>query len=273
MKNPDISSYPIERIVGEGSFAKVYKALGQELAIKYVAVNDVPVEYRNEIRRQFRSEWRFAKFHVPGTVPILEYVENDSTLYLVMQYCEGSGICVKELCMAEKYKLLSGAMRIISEVHKHRIVHLDIKPDNFLLGQGGNILLCDFSHSKRRTFCNSVKFLIKKPKYGVGTLAYMSPEQMKPRRGSANIDYRSDIYSFGVMAYQLLTDRLPFGEIIDDDSAIESYISNVLSSKWNKDILYDLEIDPKWIKVISLCLSLSIGDRPKSFQKLIDYLN
>jgi serine/threonine-protein kinase len=197
-------------LLGEGGFARVYKArdrrLNRIVAIKVIRPEVVGTELFTE---SFRNEGiALAKLRHPGIVPIYDIRERDGLIYYIMPYVHGLTL-EKRLHRArlppfETRRILSELTDALAAAHKAKMVHLDIKPENvFLEGDLQNVLLVDFGIAMALT--ETVPEESGGPV--VGTPAYMSPEQA---RGLPDIDHRSDIYSLGVVGYHMLMGRPPF---------------------------------------------------------------
>lgn len=182
-------------------------ALEREVAIKVLPPDrGATQESRDRFRREARTA---AKLSHPNIVPLYTFGDVEGTLYFVMGYVKGESLAAR--LKREGRLLIEDARRILIEIaealdyaHKRGVIHRDIKPDNVLIEEGtGRALLTDFGVAKAlgagqtMTEVGSV----------LGTPQYMSPEQAQ---GKADIDHRSDIYSFGVMGYAMLAGRLPF---------------------------------------------------------------
>jgi serine/threonine-protein kinase len=196
--------------LGEGGFARVYKALDRRLdrivAIKVIQPELVGAEL---FVTSFRKEGiALAKLRHPGIVPIYDIRERGGLIYYVMPFVEGTTI---EQRMAqgrippyETKRILSELANVLAAAHRAHMVHLDIKPDNvFLEGDHQKVLLVDFG------IAMAVKRQVPDASDGpiVGTPSYMSPEQAQ---GLPEIDHRSDIYSMGALGYCMLAGRPPF---------------------------------------------------------------
>ena len=212
------AQYDIQRLLGRGGMGAVYlareKALERAVAIK-VLPSDVATDA--DSRERFRREARTAaKLTHPNIVPLLTFGDVEGMLYFVMGYVKGESLGER---MRREGKLPEeDVRRILAEVadalhyaHKQGVVHRDIKPDNILLDdETGRPMLTDFGVAKARASGTT----LTEVGAVVGTPYYMSPEQAS---GARDIDGRSDLYSLGVMGYQMLSGRLPFeGESFRD---------------------------------------------------------
>jgi serine/threonine-protein kinase len=201
----------VVRLIGRGGFAEVFEVvdtdLQRRLAVK-VLRSDLPWSAATITR--FKQEARaIARLSHPNTVPIHFVGEGEGLVYYAMPYLEGR--TVAEVLRAEGPLSADYALRIVEPVldalqhaHDHGLVHRDVKPDNILIESAtGRPLLVDFG---------IVKYLdgpahLTEAGFIVGTPLYMSPEQAEMT--SVDVDTRSDVYSLGVLLYELLTGTTP----------------------------------------------------------------
>jgi len=198
-------------VLGEGGFARVYKARDRRLdrivAIKVIRPDVVGSEL---FVASFRSEGvALAKLRHPGIIPIYDIRERGGLIYYVMPFVEGTTLEARlargRLPPYESRRILSELTEALTAAHRASMVHLDIKPANvFLEGDLQKVLLMDFGTAM------AVSAVVDESSSApvVGTPEYMSPEQA---RGLPDIDHRSDIYSLGVLGYTMLMGRPPFG--------------------------------------------------------------
>jgi serine/threonine-protein kinase len=215
------SAYTLERELGGGGMSRVF--LAEETALgRKVVVKVLPPELGAGVNvDRFRREIHLAaRLQQAQIVPVLSAGELDGVPYYTMPFVEGESLRAKltrgvALPINDVVNILRDVTRALAYAHERGIVHRDIKPDNVLLS-GGTAVVMDFGIAKalaaaqrgdgdgaRDSDLNALTQL----GVSVGTPAYISPEQAA---GDPNIDQRSDIYSLGCMAYELLTGRAPF---------------------------------------------------------------
>ena len=203
--------YDIEREQGRGGMAIVFRARDLRHD-RTVAVKVLLPELGEALgAERFLREVRItAKLSHPHILPLLDSGEADGLLFYVMPFVEGESL--RDLLAREGELPVDDALRITREVadalgyaHTHGVVHRDIKPENILL-QGGHALVADFGIA-RAFDAPELQQSITLTGTSIGTPLYMSPEQA---HGDANLDGRSDLYSLGCVAYEMLTSEPPY---------------------------------------------------------------
>lgn len=232
--------YKILKVIGGGGMANVYLArdmiLDRDVAIKVLRfdfANDD--EFIKRFRREAQSATSLAH---PNVVSIYDVGEEDGIYYIVMEYVEGRTLkqYIQQFAPVHPREALNIMIQVVAAIdhaHENQIVHRDIKPHNILIDPHGNAKVTDFGiaialSATTITQTNSV----------MGTVHYLSPEQA--RGGLAN--KKSDIYSLGIVMFELLTGRLPF----DGESAISIALKHLQSDtpspkRWNPDISQSVE--------------------------------
>ena len=205
MINPIISHYKIIEKLGEGGMGVVYKAqdtkLDRTVALKFLPSH---VSVNAETKARFLQEAKAAAaLNHPNICTIYGVDEADGKMFIAMEYIEG-GTLREKLPYAKVDDAASVAAQIgeaLQEAHSKGIVHRDIKADNIMLTSKGQAKVMDFGLAKLK---GSLK--LTKTSSTVGTLGYMAPEQIQ----GGEVDLRSDIFSFGVLLFEMLTGKLPF---------------------------------------------------------------
>src|SRR5213592_286182 len=199
--------YRIMRKLGSGGMADVYLAEDQELG-RRVAIKILNDKYATDdqfIERFRREAKNAAGLSHPNIVSIYDRGEAEGTYYIAMEYLDGRSL--KELIVsrgpAPVHVAIDYARQILAAVrfaHRHGIVHRDIKPHNVLVDAEGRLKVTDFGIARaggsQMTEAGSI----------IGTAQYLSPEQAK----GAPVDQTSDLYSIGIVLYELLTGEVPF---------------------------------------------------------------
>jgi serine/threonine protein kinase len=207
-------TYDLDREIGRGGMGIVYRALDRRLK-RAVAVKVLPPDlaFRSDIRSRFLQEAETAaQLSHPNIVPIYTVDERDGLVFFVMAFIDGQTLA-QRLKAAPGPMPVPAALVILREVgsalayaHAHGVIHRDIKPDNILLATDGlHALVTDFGIARAVTSSGDSR--LTATGVAIGTPAYMSPEQCS---GDKEVDGRSDLYSLGVVAYQMLCGSLPF---------------------------------------------------------------
>jgi len=204
-----IGPYQITERLGRGGMADVYKAFHRELSI-YRAIKFIRPEFVTsaDFRSRFQQEAQgVARLRHPNIVQIHDFGVSDGHFYMVMEFLEGRTL--KELLRTNGRLTPSAAVEIIKGVsnaldyaHSRDLIHRDIKPDNIMLGDDGRPVLMDFGIAKLVT-ANSQ---LTQTGMGIGTPAYMAPEQV---RGEP-VSPATDIYALSIVLFELLTGRVPY---------------------------------------------------------------
>ncbi len=232
--------YRIVRKLGAGGMADVYLAEDQELG-RRVAIKILNGRHANDdqfIERFRREAKNAAALNHPNIVSIYDRGEAEDTYYIAMEYLDGR--TVKELIVGHGPAPVNVAIeygrQILSALrfaHRHGIVHRDIKPHNVLVDREGRVKVTDFGIARAGTSQMTETGSI------VGTAQYLSPEQAR----GGEVDQRSDLYSLGVVLYELLTGQTPF----DGDTPVEiamKHLSNAPQppSALRPDVPHDLDM-------------------------------
>ncbi len=198
-----ISHYEIVEKLGEGGMGVVYKARDSRLG-RTVAIKVVNAEFTQRFEREARA---IAALNHPHICTLYDVGEQEGAPYLVMEYVEGQPL-KGPLAAGEALPYAIQICEALAAAHKAGIIHRDLKPDNVLLTAEGSVKVLDFGLAKLQTRAAEDAPTVTMTEQGVvtGTAAYMSPEQA---RGEA-VDARSDIFSFGVVLYELLSGRRAF---------------------------------------------------------------
>src|SRR3954469_6052960 len=199
--------YKVIRRLGSGGMANVYLAedqeLGRRIAIKIL--NDRHAHDEQFVERFRREAKSAAGLSHPNVVSIYDRGEAEGSYYIAMEYLDGRSL--KELIVSRGPAPITVAVEYARQIlqalrfaHRHGIVHRDIKPHNVLVDAEGRVKVTDFGIARagasQMTEAGSI----------VGTAQYLSPEQAR----GTSVDQRSDVYSLGIVLYELLTGTLPF---------------------------------------------------------------
>jgi len=202
-----VGDYEILELLGRGGMGHVYRArniISDRIEAMKVLLPDLSAE--RDLAVRFISEIRtLAAFDHPNIALLHTAFQSDNQLIMVMEYVEGYTLEQRAkqspMSVADVTGYVSQALSALSYAHARGVIHRDIKPANLMLTPHGVVKLMDFGIAK-----SNVDINLTRPGTTVGSFYYMSPEQV---RGS-NVDARSDLYSIGIVLYELLAGRRPF---------------------------------------------------------------
>jgi TolB-like protein/predicted Ser/Thr protein kinase len=207
MIGKDISHYKVIEKLGQGGMGEVYLAEDTKLNRK-VALKFLPLQYVSDqdLKTRFKREAQAAAIlNHPNVITIHEVAEYETRPFMAMEYVEGKSlkdlIGQKNLSIHEVIDISLQVSDGLAVAHEAGIVHRDIKPQNILMGKDGRVRICDFGLAKAKT-----DVTMTKAGSTLGTIAYMSPEQAQGKEA----DHRSDVFSFGVVLYEMIAGQLPF---------------------------------------------------------------
>jgi serine/threonine protein kinase len=207
MVGKTISHYKITEKLGEGGMGEVYLAEDTKLK-RQVAIKFLPehlTKNKENVERFEREAEAAAALNHPNIVTIYEIAEEDDQTFIVMEYVDGVSLRTKvddkNVTVEEVLHLIEQICEGLTKAHQADIVHRDIKPENILIDNDGRVKILDFGLAKLK----GVSKLTKETST-LGTIHYMSPEQLQGKE----VDHRSDIWSLGVVLYEMLTGEVPF---------------------------------------------------------------
>ena len=244
MINPKVSNYVLLERIGTGATAVVYKA--QNIKNKtIVALKLIHKHLFSEpwFQERIKNEIEINKYLThPNIVKLLDYdIEGDQP-FLAFEFIEGKSLSQiikekKKLDLSETLNIWIQILEALDYAHQKNIIHRDLKPENILITNNKTVKITDFGVSKRIDRTMNLTLDI------VGTPYYMSPEQIKNQK----VDNRSDIYSLGVIVYQMLTGRLPF-ETSQNIYAV--FKAHMFDNPLSANITFDNYIPPDIEKII-----------------------
>ena len=258
-----LTHYQIEERLGRGGMGEVWLARDTRLG-RTVAIKVLPVEAATDSDsvRRFMAEARAASsLNHPNIVTIHDIDHHEDTRFIVMEHIDGlplSAIAARPMALEQ---FLDVAMQITSALtaaHEAGIVHRDIKPANVMVSHSGRVKVVDFGLARlmepstpvsQEASTKQADLPLTAPGAVVGTLGYMSPEQIQGHR----IDARSDIFSLGVLFYELLSGRRAF--------AGTSKLSTVAAILRDSPSPIDRGLPPRLTGAIDRCLAKNPGDR------------
>jgi eukaryotic-like serine/threonine-protein kinase len=252
-----ISHYKIIEKLGQGGMGEVY--LAQDLKLeRNVAVKFLPAQMTRDtdsVERFRREAKAAAALNHPNIVTIHEIIETDGQICIVMEQVQGQTL--RDLMTASGQLPIAGVITITEQIasglhiaHKAGIIHRDIKPENIIINKEGQVKILDFGLAKLKGAGN-----LTKENSTLGTIHYMSPEQTK----GEDVDHRSDIWSLGVVIYEMTTGRTPFKG---------NYEQAIMYSILNEEVS-DLDNLPGGIgSIIKKCLNKNPDGRYQNIEEL-----
>ncbi len=262
------TAYRIEKELGGGGMSRVFVAEETRLA-RRVVIKVLPPDLALEMRvDRFNREIQLsASLQHPHIVPLLAAGGADDLLYYTMPFVEGEALRSRlsregELPVRDAVRILKDVADALAYAHARGVVHRDIKPDNVLLS-GQHAVVADFGVAKAVSQAKTESGLTSVG-VALGTPAYMAPEQAA---GDPNIDTRADIYSFGAMAYEMLTGRPPFGGLAPHQMLAAHVTEPVVPVTDRRPTL-----PPALAHLVMACLAKNPADRPQSANELLQAL-
>jgi ligand-binding sensor domain-containing protein/predicted Ser/Thr protein kinase len=203
-----LGSYQITNQIGKGGMATVYKAY-QASMDRYVALKVVAGQLTDDpnFMQRFRQEARLiARLEHPHILPVYDFGEADDIPYMVMRFLDAGTLTERldagQLALPDIDRIFSQLADALEYAHENGVIHRDIKPSNAMLDKRGDVFLTDFGIAKMLEGSSG----LTATGAITGTPAYMSPEQAQGQK----VDQRSDIYSLGIVLFEMLTGRVPF---------------------------------------------------------------
>ena len=236
-----VGPYKIEKMLGQGGMATVYKAYHPQLD-RHVAVKVMHQNFLDDdnFHTRFQREARIvARLEHPHIVPVYDFNEQEGKPYLVMKFVEGQTLkqrlLKKALPLDDIIHIMRAVASALTYAHSKDVLHRDIKPSNIVIDNMDTPYLADFGLAR---IAQSGESTMSKDMV-LGTPHYISPEQAK---GNTNLDGRADIYSLGVVLYELMVGRVPF--MADTPFAVihdHIYTPLPMPSEHNPDITPSVE--------------------------------
>ncbi len=267
------SQYTITKRLGEGAFGLVYKVVdyaGNVYALKLLKLWEVHPEIRQQLSDRFEMEYQTGRIESPYLVHSLGHGFVKGNPYILMEFCP-NGDLTKMPRNADWNTIGQQILLGLKALHQCGKVHRDLKPENVLIKQDGTAVLTDFGISGDRNKRMTERNILGKPTQIFGTYPYMPPEQVQPKRGDATVLPTTDIFSYGVMMYQLLTGYLPFGPL-NDENELVLYLKNAREGNWNRNALTMSSYGLMFKKLIEGCLEPDFKHRLQSADEALQML-
>ncbi|HLX70326.1 MAG TPA: protein kinase [Verrucomicrobiae bacterium] len=229
----------ILEILGRGGMGAVYKARQPRLD-RFVALKIIAAERKNDpqFAERFEREARtLARLHHPNIVAIHEFGETGGNFYLLMEFVDGltlrQMLQKRKLSPEEALAIVPKICEALQYAHQQGVVHRDIKPENILLDKTGQVKIADFGIAKMMG--EQPQAGLTQEKQVMGTPHYMAPEQVERPK---TVDHRADIYSLGVVLYEMLTGELPLGKFAPPSRKVQ------VDVRLDEVVLHALEKEP-----------------------------
>ncbi|NBR05892.1 MAG: serine/threonine protein kinase [Planctomycetes bacterium] len=232
-----IGHYDLLKKIAEGGMGSIYMARNTKdktvVAIKVMSPNYV---HNPVLLKRFEQEYRVAsKFNHPNLVRALEFGTENGLPFLVLEFVNGEslGVLISKQGKFEELegiKIIAQVAKALNQVHKDKLIHRDVKPDNILVGKNGIAKLTDLGLVKEVSVGD---LNLTRSGRGLGTPNFMAPEQF---RDAKNADIRCDIYSLGATLYTMLTGELPYKSV----NPLETWMKKV-----QNDLPTPRELNPR----------------------------
>jgi eukaryotic-like serine/threonine-protein kinase len=261
-------TYTIERELGGGGMSRVFLAedvrLGRKVVVKLLSPELGAGVSADRFEREIRLA---ARLQHPHIVPLLTAGDVDGLPYYTMPFVAGASLRERlqsgPMSTHEAHGILRDVARALAYAHKQGIVHRDIKPENVLLSEGA-AMVADFGVARAISAASATSAGTTITQLGtqIGTPAYMAPEQAA---GDPDVDFRADLYAFGVMAYELLAGRHPFAERRTAQAMIVAHMTEQPASLTT----HTVEVGPSMESIVMQCLGKDPLERPASASDIV----
>lgn len=268
--------YFVEKLLGEGTFGMVFRVheinSGQIYALKLLKLWKEDPHCRMQLMKRFDMEYETGRIASNYLVHSYQKGTVVGNPYIIMEFCSGGDL----MSAAEAGNINFAAIATqvlygLGDLHKCGKVHRDLKPENVLFRADGSAVLTDFGISGDQNKRATERGITGIPKQIFGTYGYMPPEQINPPRGNATVLPTTDIFSFGVMMYQMLTYELPFGKL-ETRSDLTNYVENGSKGNWDRGRLLRIPQGRQWLKAIEGCLVPKFKERLQSVEEVLALL-
>jgi serine/threonine-protein kinase len=262
--------YTIERELGGGGMSRVFvaeeRALGRKVVVKVLPFEAAGAVFVERFKREIALA---AQLQHPHIVPLLTAGDAIGLPYFTMPYVRGESLRARlsnhgELPLAEAVRVLREIASALAFAHEQGVVHRDIKPENILIA-GGSAMVTDFGVAKALSASTSGGSSLTSIGVALGTPAYMSPEQAS---ADPQVDHRADIYSWGMLAYELLTGQAPFASRTPQ-AMLAAHVMEAPDPVTKRRA----GIPPTLAQLVMRCLEKRPADRPQTADDLVQALD
>ncbi len=261
-----IGKYKVESLIAKGGMGAVYKAIHPTLN-RPVIIKKLTLRGRKDITERFKREARILMdFRNDGIVNMYDHFNIGSSYYIVLEFVDGAAL--DEIIRKQRYLdngtaayILYHTALALNYAHGKKVVHRDIKPANLLLSKHGDIKLVDFGIAVSDKDSDTG---LTREGMSLGTPGYMAPEQFN---NTKNVDQRADIYSLGVLVYEMLTGKKPFPGAFTPE-----LVSSIQKGKYTNPRKYNPGIHPVLLKFIKKSMNPKPERRYKDLLPVIKML-
>jgi serine/threonine protein kinase len=271
-----IGKHRVLSVLGEGSFGVVYKVSeegnGNIFALKLLKLWSIPYEKeRDALQRRFNLEFETGRIksdylvHTEGSGMV------KGNPYILMDYLPNGDLrprMKKQMPVDEIERYSIGILKGLHDLHANGKVHRDLKPENVLLDTNMNPHLTDFGIAGHKNIRMTEFDLFGKPKARFGTYAYMPPEQIQPKSKHVTILPTTDIFSYGVLVYEMFARKLPFGSL-ETETDLAAYVFKVNQGKWENLLTVRKEVPGGWVQIVEKCLQPDYRNRFQSVKEIL----
>jgi serine/threonine protein kinase len=264
--------YVIVKAIGSGSYGDVFlvRDSHRQYAMKVLRLFDVLSETRDNLVKYFKQEYETAKMPGDCFVHSLEYSEIEGNPYFTMEFCSNGDLAKY---VGRNTSLLPRLARDIliglHDLHTGGKIHRDLKPENVLVRENKRAALTDFGVVGNKDPKKRLSRGLFRPRQRFGSPLYMAPEMNDLKGGGVTYLPTIDIWSFGVMMYELLTfGSFPFGDP-QNEAELPDYQINAKKEVWNRQKLREAPFGSEWLPIIERCLRADYRDR---YQNVIDVM-
>jgi serine/threonine-protein kinase len=260
--------YRIERELGGGGMSRVFLAdetrLGRQVVVKVLS----PELGAGVSAERFEREIKLAaRLQHPHIVPLLAAGEVDGVPFYTMPFVAGASLRDRlnagPIPLSEAQGILRDVAKALAYAHRQGIVHRDIKPENVLLSEG-TAMVADFGVARAIRAATTLdgSGTITQMGTQIGTPAYMAPEQAA---GDPDVDFRADLYAFGVMAYELLAGQHPFAERRTAHALVVAHMTEAPKALTT----HTTNVTPSTARIVMQCLGKDPAERPQSASAVV----
>ena len=270
MVGQTIKHYKIEKLLGKGGMGVVYQAQDVKLnrPVAFKILKPELTSNQDRIRRFLQEARSAAAIQHPAIAQVYDIDEVEGTTFIAMEFVEGATVSQlisnKELDLTGSVEIALQAAEGLSKAHRSKMIHRDIKSDNIMVTRDGHAKILDFGLAKllqadteaagTHTWPNQTRTQTAQTMAGtvMGTIAYMSPEQARGQ----DLDYASDVFSLGIVLYEMVTGELPF----KGDSPLDT-MHAIAFDEVRPVTVIRKNLPPELHRIISRCLRKRPEDR------------